>query len=547
MTALQPQHRPAPPRWWAPLIWAVLLAALGAAFAGNFAEMWMRWYPAWDRDYGLYDRLVRGESYYTHGPLIPLVSLLIFVLLVRHVRLPVRPSRTLGGVVLAASLLLHLVACLARVNFASGFAFIGVLVGGVLLLWGAAALRRLWFPLALLVFMVPLPEVTISRANFELKMRAAGGGVWLANLVGVPAARSGNRVFLPGDKSLIIANVCNGLRTLISLLAFGAIYAYVCRLRGLWRIGLFALVIPVAVVSNAVRIVSLIVVAHVWSVQIATGWYHDASGVLIFVLAFLLMFGLERSILWLRRAVGRPARVRPLFAGQLRGREDAGQWGRMAAAAGSPRGTAAAAAVVLAAAGAWWMAQTAPLTLTQEKIRDAVPASLRVGGQTFVSTREMILDQQTLTVLENPSYIYRRYRADGGRRIDFCLIFSKDNRKGTHPPDLCLEGGGEAITWAADVAVAGAGRRSPVPCRELIVQTPRSKEYFLYTYKCGRRYTRSFWVQQFTVFVNGLLRRNASGALIRVSAPARKDAGGAREACAQMLRAAIPYLDRNLP
>ena len=76
--------------------------------------------------------------------------------------------------------------------------------------------------------MVPLPEVSIAHLNFRLKMLAADWGVRLVNLTGILAERDGNRVFLEGDKSLVIANVCNGLRTLITVIAFGALYAYVC-------------------------------------------------------------------------------------------------------------------------------------------------------------------------------------------------------------------------------------------------------------------------------------------------------------------------------
>jgi hypothetical protein len=92
--------------------------------------------------------------------------------------------------------------------------------------------------------------------------------------------------------------------------------------------------VPVAIASNAVRILSLLVVADHWDVKTATGWYHDTSGLFIYPLAFLLMFGLERLVLWGRRAVGRPAEVRPLFDGARRDPDDEGQWPRLLDALG---------------------------------------------------------------------------------------------------------------------------------------------------------------------------------------------------------------------
>ena len=528
-------------------VWILLLAGLLAAYANTFAEMWIRWFPAWQRSaLGLYDRLVEGESYYTHGPLVPLVSLIMGILLIRHTRFPVAPRRVIGGLVLIGSLLIHLAACFARVNFASGFSLIGALAGLVLFFWGATALRRLWFPIALLFFMVPLPELSIAQLNFRLKLLAADWGVSLANFLGIIVERSGNQVFLTGDKTLVIANVCNGLRTLISLLAFGAIYAYVCKLRGLWRLGLFAMSVPVAVASNSIRIVSLIVVADVWDVKTATGWYHDTSGILIYGIAFLLMFGTERLVLWVRKLVGRPAAVLPLFHGQLRGAEDDEQWPQLVRAVGGRAGWAAALLLLVAAGTTLAINRSVPSMWNQKMADKALPATLDMAGLRWQS-QDIEMDEQTLTILETRDYLYRRYTNPASLPVDFCIIFSQDNRKGTHPPDLCLEGGGNDIVAKHDIVVPDVAGRGNVPCRVIIVQSGARRAYYLYVYKCGREYTPSFWKQQFTIFANGLLRRNASGVLIRVSTPMGDDEEAARRRCERMLSAAIPFLDATLP
>jgi len=534
--------------WWTAGSWVLLLIGLAAVFAHTFANMWLRWFPAWTRrGLGLYDRIVEGESYYTHGPLVPLVSLIAAILLVRHTRVPVRPARFSGWTILVGSLLLHLLACLARVNFVSGFALLGVLAGLILLLWGGAALRRLWFPVVFLAFMVPLPEVTIAQLNFRLKMLAADWGVVLANGLGVLVERKDNTVFLEGGKSLVIANVCNGLRTLISLLAFGTLYAYVCRLRGLWRLGLLAMTVPVAVVSNSLRIVSLILVADVWDVATATGWYHDSSGMLVFVLAFLLMFGLERLVLWARRAAGRPAKVYPLFHDALRGPQDEDQGARLVRAPVGWRGFGAIAALAVAVAGTWWLNLAIPPVWNQQMARSAVPRQLQVDGRTWDSY-ELKLDKRILDILETQDYLYRQYFREGDSPVGFLVIFSRDNRKGTHPPDLCLQGSGDGIVAAADLQVDAVEGRGSVPCRELVSQDAAGLEYTLYTYKCGREYTNSFWRQQWIILLNGLLHRNASGALIRFTTRIEGNKRAqARDRCSAFVRATIPHLDRSLP
>ncbi len=553
--------------WRVLLIWLLIAAGLAAAYANpwlkfdavgrdgkiinlsasTFYNMWQRWFPAWRRtSLGLYDRIMEGESYYTHSPLVPVVSLIAAVLILRHTRVPVRPRPVVGGLVLAASFGLHLMAVMARVNFASGFTLIGVVAGLILVFWGGTALRRLWFPVAFLAFMVPLPEVSISQLNFRLKMMAADWGVRAANMIGVLAERSGNKVFLEGDKQLIIANVCNGLRTLISLLAFGAIYAYVCKLRGAWRLGLFAMSVPVAVVSNAARIVSLIVVADVWTVEAATGAYHDISGLFIYAIAFLLMFGLERAILGVRRLLGRPARVRGLFEGIARDPDDEGQWPRLARALGAPRGWLCVAMVALAAVGTWWMSRSVPSGLTQGRIAEAVPARMGVDGREWEG-RDYPLDETTLTILEWPDYVYRIYQARGAPNVELSIIFSRDNRKGTHPPDLCLEGGGQEITYKAPTVVDRGEELRDLPCQEMITQKGAFRTYHLYVYRCGGGYTGSFWEQQLVIFLYGLINRNASGALLRVSTPLADDLPTARRRASEFLAATAVHMDRDLP
>ncbi len=529
-----------------------LAAALGFVFAyrGTFAWMWQRWFPSWRHEhYSLYDRIAEGESYYTHGPLVPIISLIIIIMLIRRTRIAVRPQRALGLAIVLASLLAHLAATFARIDFISGFTMIGLVTGVIVALWGLVAIRRLWFPVALLAFMVPLPEFTIADMNYELKMFAAQWGVRLANVFGTIAVQDSNRVWLDGERSLIVANVCNGLRTLISVIGFGALYAYVCRLNGLWRVLLFAMSVPVAVVANSIRIASLIIVADRVSVEAATGWYHDASGLMIFLIAFMLMFGIERAILSTRQLIGKPATVLPLFHGVLRTEDDHGQSLTMVRSMVSPRGAAIVILLVLFAGMTGYLNRSQPPVWQGDAAAGAIPVRMDIDGNDWLG-QTFTLDQRTLTILETNDYLLRRYSSAGDAYVDFCIIFSQDNRKGTHPPDLCLQGSGEGIVYKRDfvVEVAGVGA---VPCRELVVQAGQRQDYFLYTYKCGQRYTNSFWTQQFTIFWNGLSNRNSSGALIRLSTPVesrnRGDYGQARQRSIRFLRASMDYVHRNLP
>jgi len=284
-------------------------------------------------------------------------------------------------------------------------------------------------------------------------------------------------------------------------------------------------------------------VADLWDIQTATGWYHDTSGLLIYAVAFLLMFGLERLVLWLRQLVGRPAEVLPLFHGQLRGPEEDDQWPQLVRAVTGPAAWSAALLVLATAGGAVAFSRSVPSIWNQQMARKSMPMTLELEGRRLQG-HDLALDETTLTILETRDYLYRRYEAAGASPVDFCVIFSQDNRKGTHPPEVCL---GERVIASSPVVVRGVAGRGDVPCRLLLTVSDQRREYYLYVYKCGREYTPSFWRQQLTIFVNGLLSRNASGALIRVSTAIGDDEQMARRRCMTMLGAAIPYLDAALP
>jgi EpsI family protein len=537
--------RPAGWRSWVGL--GLILAGLVVAQAGTFVHMWHRWFPAWRRSgLSLYERFIEGEGYYTHGPLIVLVSVLIAGLLIRYTKIPVRPAPRRGGAVLVLFGLMHLAGCLARVNFVSGAALVGLIAGLVLLIWGTTALRRLWFPIVFLLFMVPAPEVTIARLNFRLKMFTVDWSVWFTNLF-IVAERVGNRVFLEGDKSLIIANVCNGLRTLISLLAFGALYAYVCKLRGLWRAAMFLLMLPVAIVSNFVRIVSLIFVAEIWTVDLAAGWYHDVSGLGIYVIAFVLMFGLEKIIFGLYALAGRPMTPRPLVpADQVRGADDDSPQ-RLWQALASRTGLAAGGGMVLLAAGSLWVAHVGRAVGQSGSMQHTIPTTFMIDGQRWIGYGYK-LDERTELILENPEYVLRRYVCPGQPPVDFYLIFGGANRKGVHPPDLCIEGLGDEIYTKQNLTLSNVGPFGDVPVRQIIAQNRAGrKKLFLYTYRGGNDFTRSFWRQQLVVFFHALRNRRADGALLFVSTPMEPGHLEALQRCENLFRAALPHIEDVSP
>ncbi|HUO07325.1 MAG TPA: exosortase/archaeosortase family protein [Phycisphaerae bacterium] len=268
------------------LLMPAVLLGLGvvALFFWTIGRMWERWHVS--------------TGYYSHGPLVLPIAIACGWVIVRRRGLPMRStrgSRALALVMLVGALLIHLASMYARVIFVSGFMMIPVGAAFVLYLGGWVMLGRLWFPVAFLAFMVPLPDLTIYNLNFHLKIFAAEASTAIVNALGVPAYLKGSDIFLAGGKQLTVEDACSGLRSLISLVAFAALFTYACRLRGYKRLLLLLSAVPIAVAANVVRIAVLTLVANQYSVALATpgGRVHDVMGFVVFVIAFCIMFVLE--------------------------------------------------------------------------------------------------------------------------------------------------------------------------------------------------------------------------------------------------------------
>ncbi|MBU1699970.1 MAG: exosortase/archaeosortase family protein [Candidatus Eisenbacteria bacterium] len=158
-------------------------------------------------------------------------------------------------------------------------------------------LRRLAFPMAFLIFMLPGPPFLMNQISFELKSFASkvSGGV-LGHL-GIPVWRQGAILYLPAGP-LAIENPCSGLRSLLALLALGALMARAGSVPPWKRMLLLLAAWPVAILANIIRVVSLGLVATFHSLEFAVGTAHDISGYLLFALALGILEGLRRILRW---------------------------------------------------------------------------------------------------------------------------------------------------------------------------------------------------------------------------------------------------------
>ena len=230
-----------------------------------------------------------NEPDYSHGFLVPLFSAYILWRrgdLLRRVE--PKPSWT-GMVILCASLGVLFAGSLGAELFLQRISLLGVIAGLIVWLWGWGMVRAAAFPLALLLLMIPLPGVIYYQMVFPLQILASRLATWILHAIDLfPVLREGNVLVLPSTR-LEVAEACSGLRSLLSLLTIAAMYAYLAEKSNLIRWILCLLVIPIAVIGNAGRVVFAAISAELAGASTAEGWSHFLSGLFLFFFSTLLL------------------------------------------------------------------------------------------------------------------------------------------------------------------------------------------------------------------------------------------------------------------
>lgn len=244
----------------------------------------------------MHERFRAAETYYSHGLLIPLVSAgLVFRKVLSLKSISLRGSAH-GLWLIAGGLLIHLICTIVQVYFISGFTVILVIYGACLYLFGPRLVRIISFPILFLVFMVPLPLVALNTITVPLKIFVTDIVVILLRLIlRIPVSQQGFQIILP-NASLVVENPCSGLRSIIVMLALGAVFSYTLHTPLRRRVWLFLMSIPIAICANIIRVLILALSVYIYGTTFTDRYVHDASGYLMFIMAFLGFWSLWRVL-----------------------------------------------------------------------------------------------------------------------------------------------------------------------------------------------------------------------------------------------------------
>lgn len=226
---------------------------------------------------------------FSHGFLVPLFSAYVVWRQRKDLaQIPIRGSW--GGLaLLLLAMLMFVAGQLGAELFVSRVAILVTVAAAIVMIAGSRMLRALMFPLLFLLLMIPIPALIFNQITFPLQLLASRLASMLLPLLNVPVLREGNVINIPA-MPLEVAEACSGIRSLMTLATLAIMYSYLADDVHWRRVVLVLASVPIAVIANATRVVGTGVCVQYWDPDKALGFFHEFSGLAVFMLALAMLY-----------------------------------------------------------------------------------------------------------------------------------------------------------------------------------------------------------------------------------------------------------------
>jgi len=229
------------------------------------------------------------DDNYSHGFLIiPISAWLIWRKREELRKIPIQTCKW-GLAVVVGSLILFVVGTAGAEFFTTRVSLLGLIFGITLYLAGYKWVREIWFAYFFLIFMIPVPYIIYYTATFPLQLLGSKVASGVLGVIGIPHFRQGNIIHLPDNYSLEVAEACSGLRSLVALIALGALLGYLTQNVKWKAMVLFLAAVPIAIVANIFRICVTAIGAYGISREIAEDFIHELSGTIVFLFSLVCL------------------------------------------------------------------------------------------------------------------------------------------------------------------------------------------------------------------------------------------------------------------
>lgn len=156
---------------------------------------------------------------------------------------------------------------------------------------------------------------------------------------------------------------------------------------------------------------------------------------------------------------------------------------------------------------------------------------------------DMPIDERSYEILETRNLFIREYKNPQGDIVYLYMIYSEDNRKVSHPPEVCLLGSGITIADKTTIQLGAA-----VKAIRLVVEKADTREEVIYWFKAGNLQTDKYLTQQLKIVIDRLSGKRTAGSMIRMTSSIKDDNEKATIDLMKSFYAQIqPLLERYIP
>ena len=454
-----------------------------------------------------------ARAAYSYGYLIPCVVLYLFWEK-RHdlASLPSSPSWK-GLFPLAFGLIFFWLGELGGEYLTLYISFWLVLVGLCWIHLGWQKLKTIAFALIFTLTMFPLPNFLYTKVTLKLRLISSKLGVAMIQLYGMPAYREGNIIDL-GFTKLQVVEACSGLHSLISLMVLGLLLSYFFKTHIWKRAVLFASTVPLAIFTNSMRITLTSILYEVWGREVAEGFFHGFSGLLIFVFCIPVLL-IEMKLL---QYLPPSTFVSSSRRSSLDAQASQGVPGLKRLKTSARRTILQPLFIVAVILLGGTLAVSQGIEF-REKIPSKKPLNqfpLSVGEWAGV---RQTLEQIFVDELDLSEYTIIEYRNSLGKNINFYVAYYESQSKGKsiHSPATCLPGTGWSFEQSGTVTIPLASpHTTSMRVNRAFMRKGGYQELCYYWFpQRGRILTNAYQLKIFA-FWDALTKQRTDGALVRL-------------------------------
>jgi EpsI family protein len=163
-------------------------------------------------------------------------------------------------------------------------------------------------------------------------------------------------------------------------------------------------------------------------------------------------------------------------------------------------------------------------------------------------SEELPISDYDKKLLETENVFIRRYTNSNNEEVFLFAVYSQNNRKVSHPPEICYAGAGATILNSVPDSFNSSSDGLKINVNCLTIEQGNVKQIFVYWFKVGDTFISNYWKQQALIAYKSILGQPASSALIRISSTIHHDdAEAAVKRIKKFGQHIIPLLQQYLP